>query len=112
MLLRSIAVGGIVAVSLTSGASAESYFVCMGSVPAKSVLDLGLITSEGDGVVEIYDYRLGEKGEMLGTIDVHEGANPDVRFDIGMPPRGDLLALLTVDGEVVASNVYDVCEAN
>lgn len=110
ILIRTISIGGLALVSLASVTSAESYFVCMGSLPTDAMLELGTITSDGPGVVEIYDYRLGEKGKMLGSFEVNEGANPDVRFDLGMPPLGDLLAILTVNGEVVASNVYDVCD--
>ena len=109
MLLRSIAVGGIIAISLASVASAESYFAHVEQTIGKqSLLELGTITSDVDGVVEIYDYHHGSVGKMRGSFKVNAGANPDVRFEIGIPPLGDLLAVLTVDGKIVATHVYHV----
>jgi hypothetical protein len=110
MYKHSLAIGLLAAMSIGSAVSAESYFTCMSPLANDSNLDLGTITSEGPGVVEVFDYRLGEQGELLGTVDVNQGANSDVRLNIGMPPPGDMLAVLTVSGEVVASNVYDVCD--
>lgn len=104
-----LSIGFLAALSIGSPASADSYFTCMNPLPKDSVLDLGTITSDGEGVVEVYDYRLGERGDLLGTVDVNQGANADVRLNIGTPPPGDVLAVLNVNGEVVASNVYDVC---
>lgn len=110
MFKNSLAIGLLAAMTLGSAVSAESYFSCMSPLPKEASLELGTITSEGAGVVEVYDYRLGQQGEMLGAVEVSEGANADVRMDISMRPQGDVLALLKVDGEVVATNVYDVCD--
>ena len=109
MLKHSLAIGLLAAISVGSAASAESYFTCMNPLDRDSSLELGTITSDGDGIVEVYDYRLGEQGELLGTVEVNEGANANVRLNLTMAPLGDLLAILTVGGEVVATNVYDVC---
>ena len=109
MSKHSLAAGLLTAMILVSPASAESYFTCMNPLPKEALLELGTITSDGAGVVEVYDYHLGEKGDLLGTVDVNPGANSDVKMNIGMPPLGDVLAVLTVDGQVVATNVYDVC---
>lgn len=110
MYNQSLTLGLMIAMSLGSAASAESYFTCMNPLESKPVLELGEITSDGNGVVEVYDFRLGEQGEMLGTVDVNQGANADVRLNVGMPPLGDVLAVLTIGGEVVASKVYEVCD--
>lgn len=109
MYKHSLTLGLVAAAALALPASADSYFTCMNPLPKEATLELGTITSDGEGVVEVFDYRLGRQGESLGTVDINEGANADVRMNIGMPPLGDLLAVLTVDGEVVATNVYDVC---
>lgn len=109
MLRYSRTIGLLAAMSLFSPASAESYFTCMNPLEQDALLELGTITSDGPGVVEVYDYHLGQRGDLLGTVDVNEGANADVRMNIGMPPLGDVLAVLTIDGEVAATNVYDVC---
>lgn len=109
MFKKSLAIGFLAAMSFGSVASAESYFTCMNPLPKEALLELGTITSDGEGVVEVYDFRLGKQGDLLGTTNVNQGANSDVRLNIGRPPLGDLLAVLTVDGEVVASKVYEVC---
>ena len=111
MYKTSLAIGLVAAMTLGSAAFAdESYFTCMNPLPKDASLELGGITSEGDGIVEVYDYRLGEQGDLLGTVEVNQGANTDVRLNIGMPPLGDMLAVLKVNGEIVATNVYDVCD--
>lgn len=110
MFKKSLAIGFLAAMSFGSVASAESYFTCMNPLPKDALLDLGTITAEGEGVVEIYDFRLGKQGDLLGTTNVNQGANSDVRLNIGMPPMGDILAVLNVNGEVVASKVYEVCD--
>lgn len=109
MYKHTLAIGLLAAMSFGSVASAESYFTCMNPLPKEALLDLGTITAEGDGVVEVYDYHLGGKGDLLGTVEVSQGANSDVRMNIGMPPLGDMLAELKVGDKVVATNVYDVC---
>ena len=110
MYKHSLAIGLLAAMSIGSTAFADSYFTCMNPLPKEAMLELGTITSDGAGVVEVYDYHLGQQGDLLGTINVDQGANSDVRLNIGMPPLGDMLAVLTVEGEIVATNVYDVCK--
>lgn len=110
MYKHLLTTGLLAAMTVGSAASAESYFACMGPIPQQGVLELGSITSDGDGTVDVYDYRLGEQGNLLGSIDVQEGANMDVRLNVGNAPLGDLLATLTVDGQVVATNVYRLCD--
>jgi hypothetical protein len=110
MFIRSCAIGLLAAATIGSGAYAESYFACINTITAGSTLDLGTITADADGVVEVYDYHLGQQGDSMGKVDVHAGANPDVRVDVGMPPLGNVLAILTINGQAAATKVYDVCE--
>lgn len=109
MFKKSLAIGFLAAMSFGSAASAESYFTCMNPLPKDALLELGTITSDGEGVVEVYDFRLGQMGDLLGTTNVNQGANSDVRLNIGMPPLGDILAVLTINGEVAATKVFEVC---
>ena len=64
--------------------------------------------AEADGVVEIYDILDGELSSLIGAQNVREGANADVRINTGAPVRRDLIAVLRVDGEVVASERFRV----
>lgn len=101
----------ISATSLLIAASAvadTSYFSYHYGLADEDTLDLGTVTSVGDGVVEIYSYHGGEVGNLLGTEEVHAGANSDVRVNLGMPPRTDVVAVLNVQGQTVATRHYTV----
>jgi len=92
----------------TVAAADTSYFSYQRTLPAESRLDLGVVTSEGNGTVEIYDYRGGEIGALLGTKDVFAGANGNVFVNVGVRPSADVIAVLRVDGQAVATRDYYV----
>ena len=69
-------------------------------------VELGLVRATGDGVVEVYTFHKGEIGALLGSTNVHEGANLDV--DVTIPhPTVDAIAILKVDGQVVDTQEID-----
>jgi len=86
----------------------NSFFSFQERLNDGSILELGTVTSEGNGVVEIYDYHGGEIGALLGSEDVHFGANANVRIPVGVAPNSDVIALLKVDGQTVATRDYDL----
>ncbi|KAA9006715.1 hypothetical protein [Histidinibacterium aquaticum] len=90
-------------------ARAESYFVCLEPFETGSAVSLGTVVSEGDGVIELYDFHAGEMGEMLAEVPVHAGANR-VRAHSMQEINDDLFARLVVDGEVVATHIYRACD--
>jgi hypothetical protein len=96
------------AVTAASVATADTYFETGKTLDAGGLLELGLVTSEGDGVIEVYDYHTGTVGRLLGTEDVHSGANTDVRVHTGLPVKNDVLVVVKVDGQVVAEKEFDV----
>ena len=110
MSIKSLALAAAAVATTATAASADSFFGFKGVVDAESALEIGLVRAESDGIVEIYDYRLGELGALLGTETVNAGANSDVRVGVGVAPIGDVIALLKVDGEVVAQQRYDIVE--
>ncbi len=76
-----------------------------------SVIELGTVRSEGDGVVELYSYRGNEIGPLIGMQRVHEGANPHVRIKAGnQPAMSDVIAILKVDGRTVATSEFQVSD--
>ncbi|WP_341368040.1 hypothetical protein [Yoonia sp. BS5-3] len=107
MSIKSIILAAAVAAT-GSMAAADSYFENGRTLDADDTLELGLVRAEGAGVVEIYDYHRGVQGELLGTEMVNAGANTDVRVDVGFPRSKDVLAVISVDGQAVASKVYDI----
>jgi hypothetical protein len=85
-----------------------SYFALPRTVEASSTFDVPLVTSTGAGTVSIYDFKSGTQGALLGEVAVNAGANADLRINLGVPPQSDVLAVLTIGGQVAASQVYDV----
>ncbi len=108
MSIKTIALIAATIAATASAASADSYFALGERLDSSSILDLGLVTSEGAGVVEIYDFSKGEVGRLLGTETVNAGANTDVRVNVGIRPTQDVIALLKVDGQTVAQHDYDI----
>ncbi len=103
----AIALAAVVG-SATLASADVSYFGLTKTLPETSTIDLGTVRAADAGTVEIYDYRLGTQGALLGTETVNAGANSNVRIDLGLAPAGDVLAVLKVDGQVVATQRYDV----
>lgn len=86
-----------------SAQGAASHFAFDDEIARNSYLNLGTVTAAADGVVEIY----GADGTFLGSAEVHQGANTDVRVDVGHPPVTDVRAELKIDGTVVATQDFD-----
>ncbi|WP_296425682.1 hypothetical protein [Yoonia sp.] len=91
-----------------SFATADTYFEFGPQLAPSDTLELGLITADGDGVVEIYEYHTGVMGALLGSERLHAGANPDVRINTGVPVRQDVIAVVKIGGQVVATKQFDI----
>ena len=85
-------------------ASAETYFTTLSGVQQRDgIMELGTISSDGGGLVQVYSYQGGTKGPMLGWEALHAGANSDVRVPVSSTPFTTALAEIVVDGQVVTS---------
>ncbi|WP_368185116.1 hypothetical protein [Aestuariibius sp. HNIBRBA575] len=105
----AIAIALTATIAGASSALANSYFTLDANQDSGSTLDLGIVVSEVPGTVEIYDFRLGVQGKLLGTEDVHAGANRDTRVDLGSEPFGDVIAVLKSDsGQILATTDVDI----
>ncbi|WP_210528410.1 hypothetical protein [Rubellimicrobium arenae] len=89
-------------------ASASSYFGFNEVQSSSNLIQLGTVVSSGAGVVEVYDYRTGQEGRLLGSRTVRAGANTDVKISLAPAYTRDVLAVLKVDGDVVAQQVVRV----
>jgi hypothetical protein len=85
-----------------------NYFGNVQTIKSSSVFDIALVTTTGAGVVQLFDYNNETQGKLLGEIPVNAGANADLRINLGIPPRNDVLAVLTIGGQVAATQAYDV----
>lgn len=110
-MFKKIALAALVAASLgtsVSAAATSSYFTLHGDVEPTLDVNLGTIVSTGAGVVELYSYHAGAQGDLLGTAQIDAGANADVNVHLATMLGTDALAVLKVDGEVVATSIYDI----
>ena len=108
MTLKLITLAASATLALTSVASADSFFQHGSQLERRTTLDLGLVSSEGAGIISIYDYHRGEQGKLLGTQTVNAGPNYNTRVGVGTRPLNDVIAVLTVNGQIVASRDYDI----
>ena len=108
MSIKTIALAAATVAALGSAASAANYFDLGENLAAGSVLELGLVRADADGVVEIYKSVAGEPGALIGTETVHAGANTDVRVNVGATPQQDVIALLKVNGQTVVQRDYNI----
>ncbi len=108
MTMKNIILAAAATVAIANVAAADSYFSYSDDLERTSTLELGQVRSEGNGTIAIYDFHRGTKGRLLGTESVRAGANYDVHVNIGRRPINDVIAVLTVDGQVVATQHYDV----
>ena len=108
MSIKTIALAVATVAATATAASADNYFAFGDRLENSSTLELGTVRAAADGVVEIYDGRFGDLGALLGTEEVMAGANSDVRVNVGHGPDADVIAVLKVDGQIVAQQEYEV----
>jgi len=108
MTFKTLTIAAAATTLLASAAAANTFSYTSG-FDSQSV-DLGAVTANGAGVVEIYDYHAGQQGALLGVEAVNPGANYDVSVTLDQPAVNDVLAVLTVDGQVVATQELDNLE--
>ena len=109
-MTKFIALAAAALVGTASVAMADSSFSYQDTLADSPILDLGVVTSDGAGVVEVYDFRGGEIGALLGSERVAAGANADVRVNVNMAPTAGVIAVLKVDGQTLAQRDYDISQ--
>lgn len=75
---------------------------------AGSTAELGQVSVESDATVSVYSYNAGVQGALLGETELNAGANRDVRVPLGKRPINDVIAVLTVDGQVIDTQEIDL----
>jgi hypothetical protein len=90
-------------VGSTTFAAAESTFMLPLVQDDDSIVELGRINADGSGIVHIYALDAGKVGALIGSEAVRVGTNPDVRVPLIDNPKQDAMAVLEVDGQVVAT---------
>lgn len=96
------------ALATTTAASADTYLGLGHTLDDGNMLQLGQITADADGVVEIYDFHGGTVGELLGSQDIHAGANSDVRVHTRQSVHRNVIAMIRIGGQVVVEKEFNV----
>ncbi|MFG5384939.1 hypothetical protein [Yoonia sp. R2-816] len=108
MSIKSTILASAAAATVATFGVADTYFETGRTLESDDTLELGLITTDNAAILEIYDYHTGQQGRLLGQQNLHVGANTDVRVDTGLPTRKDVIAIVTIDGQVVATKQFDI----
>ena len=99
------------ALVLAAGAASANTLGLNEVQGSDTLLRIGTVVAEDTGVVEVYDLWAGQQGQLLGAEAVREGANSNVRVPLRFAPHGNVVAVLKVDGEVVAQQVIRMADA-
>jgi hypothetical protein len=114
MFRKTVLAAALVAssvVGVTSASAFNAFFAPEQTQVARDYVDLGNFNAPGAGVVEIHDFRLGTIGDLLGSHDVTDGANADLRVELSAKPLGNVVALLKVGGETVGMEMIRITNA-
>ena len=107
-MFKSITLAAVVIAASASiasaGASNISNFV--EQQDSNGLVEMGTVTAEGNGIVEIYSFHKGVQGNLLGSETVKTGANANVRVPL-LQQNLDAIAVLTVNGQVVDTQELD-----
>lgn len=110
MFKKTLAAFAVATTVMGAGAAmAQGDF--FGANPTQSASDVVVINdfnSPAAGVVEIYDFRLGVIGDMLGKADVTAGANSTVRVNMVHNPLGNVMAILKNGDSVVGAEMIKI----
>ena len=112
-MFKSITLAAVVIAASASIASANGSYLSTfaPSQERMTEVELGLVVAEAKGTVEIRDYRNGQIGKLLGSEAVKAGGNPNVDIKI-TPSFGDAVAVLTVGGNIVDTQVLNFGQHN
>lgn len=109
MFTKTLALALAATIGGTTLAQADtSYFSIDRQHSDSSNLELGLVRSAADGVVEIYSYNNDVQGQLLGSAPISAGANLDVKVDLGTTVRTDVVAVLRSGDAVLATKEIDI----
>jgi len=101
-------VASLGAASVSSAAGYNFFQPVSDTLDGTTVFDLGLVRTEGAGVVEIYNFQDGQIGDLVGSHAVNAGANPSVPVQLDTIHDSTVIAVLKVQGAEVAQKVFSI----
>jgi len=102
-MTRTIALAVAALIGTATLASATSTFGIVERQGSRANIELGLVRSEAPATIEIFS---GDR--LVGSTTVRAGANDDVRVNVGSPPVSDLTAVLSADGQILATTRIEI----
>ena len=96
--------------AFASTASAGNYFEAGATIDNGPVLEVGYVHSDADGVLAVYNYANGVQGALIGSKAVKAGANPSVEIEADNFVSGDVVAVLEVNGQPVATKAFTLAQ--
>ncbi len=91
---KTIVAATAITLGLAMSANANSYIGLTMQMDNDQQITLSNVTADAAGFVAIYEFRLGEIGELLGSAPINEGANSEVIINLDKRPQGDVMAVL------------------
>lgn len=110
MFTSSVKTLAATAVLVAAGTSAfaADYIFADSSQKLNSYVNLELVRASTDGVVNVYELTADGQGQLLGSAPVHAGANQDVRISFNTLTNQDVIAVLTTNGTVSATEAVSI----
>ena len=91
-----------------ASASSDAYFGVQNTVDSGDEITIEYVNSPAAGELQIYGYNAEGVGQLLGTEEVFAGGNINTDIDLDLNTYNKVLAVLTVDGADLASEVLYV----
>lgn len=87
-------------IAASSPASAQDMFAFMApGQDASSTIVINPLNASADGYVAVFDHHANSVGELLGVARVRQGANSEIRVQLGNTVRRNTIAFLFVGND-------------
>ncbi|OUD08997.1 hypothetical protein BVC71_09790 [Marivivens niveibacter] len=97
-----------IATAGAAAASSDAYFGVQNTVDAGDEITIEYVNAPAAGEVQIYGYNADGAGQLLGNEEVFAGGNINTDIELDLNTYNKVLAVLTVDGADLASEVLYV----
>ena len=104
----TLALIATVGTATIASASADAYFGVQNTVDAGDEVTIEYVHAPAAGELQIYGYDASGVGQLLGSEDVIAGGNINTEVDLDLNTYNKVLAVLTVDGQELATDVLYV----
>lgn len=103
VIAKSLLAAAVVATTATASFAATpvNTFDVNDSQAIDRVLDIDAVNASADGVISVYEFHQGVRGELLGTAPVKSGRVDDLNIKLDPTVYQDVAVVLSVAGQEV-----------